>query len=195
MKPIILVDKSFIQSLSRQEAHTLNTHFYILITPILIQEMITDIAKDKGDSDDALRRLKILADKVGGVGQLTITDDKKLFYASLMGRRFGLKPGIPVFNPKQYKVPDSSIGYIIEETPKEKLIRRWQNKEITDEDIMAASIFLEEFEAYYSVNHHRELARMFPLNKQFTNLDDLVTRIDTVSLSAREAPMYLESVS
>jgi len=194
LKPIILVDKSFIQSLSRQEAHTLNTHFYILITPILIQEMITDIAKDKGDSDDALRKLKNLADKIGGLGQLTITDDQKLFYVSLMGCRFGSKPGIPVFNPKQYEAPDGSIGCIIEETPKEKLIRRWQNKEITDEDIMAASIFLEEFEAYYSVNHHSVMARMHPLNNQFTNLDDLVARIDTVSLSAKEAPRYLESV-
>lgn len=74
LKPIVIVDKSFLQSLSHREASILKTHFRILITPIFVREMISDIEKYKEDNAGALERLRILADKIGGGGQYSVAD-------------------------------------------------------------------------------------------------------------------------
>lgn len=195
MKPIILVDKSFIQSLSVKEADTLKTHFRILITPILVQEMITDIEKYKEDFDGTLERLRILADKVGSGGQYSVPDARILFHANLEGCKFGSDFRIPVFNPKQVKALDGSIGCIIEESFEQKLIRKWQKKEVSDKDIQAAKNYYKDFVDYYSVNRNLELADEFPMNKRFTILADFVAWIDTTELPSIKGPMYFESAS
>lgn len=195
MKPTILVDKSFIQSLLPKEARVLRKHFYLLITPVFIQEMLIDIEKYNNNFEDTLRKLKILAEKMGGGGQYTITNAQYLFYANLLGCKFGKKPKVPIFDAEIRKAPDGSIGNIFDETQTEKLIQRWQKKNFLDEDISLAKKLLQEFNSYYSVNQHAEMTSEFSLERKFKTLDDLVAHIDEESLQHQIAPLYLLSAS
>ena len=45
MGPIIILDKSALQSLSYDEIYTLNRHYFLNITPVLIIEILADLKK------------------------------------------------------------------------------------------------------------------------------------------------------
>jgi hypothetical protein len=195
MNPIVLVDKSFLQSLSKDEIYALHRHFSILATPILLQEIITDLVKSKYTPDEATTRVISLALRAGGVSQFTIDDARILFHAQLDGCAFKLEPKIPRFDGKRVQAPDGSIGIVFGETFEDKLLRRWQDNNFTEEDKKAAESYQSDLDAYYSMNHHAELGKQFPENNRYQTMDEMVDWIDNFALTSSEAWSLIECSS
>lgn len=59
MGPITILDKSVLQSFSYDEIFTLNRHYYLNITPILIIEILADLKKNikKGTPQEKVKEL------------------------------------------------------------------------------------------------------------------------------------------
>ena len=63
MGPMVILDKSALQDLSQREIGFLSMHYTIVVTPVLIIEILGDLAK--GDHAELSRdQVRVLADKL-----------------------------------------------------------------------------------------------------------------------------------
>ena len=125
MGPITLFDKSFLQSLSLDEAVFFDHFFYSNICPIFFVETLADLGKEvyKGRSPE--EEVSIIADKTpemsGNVnafhGQICIGD--LLGHAPPMSGQIVIPGGRPVRHGNQ-------SGFVFEEPPEIGALRRWQ---------------------------------------------------------------------
>jgi len=80
-KPIILLDKSVLQSLSREEAEKLSSHFFVNLPPVLIVEILADLRKEDGQKIVSGLFSKLLA-----MNPISCIDWRFLCAKSLLGK-------------------------------------------------------------------------------------------------------------
>ena len=158
MGPIIILDKSAFQSLSRRECFFLHIYFKENLTPILCMEILGDLAKKKHDPKAAKQKVAELAAKFGGSGPVTNLDYRSLCIKSLLGFRFPLDSRIIPDNSTPVRIADRSQSVIIDDSPFNYAILRW-----------AEGNFLE-FEHFIS-KHWRKITRSFSLKSFCDQLD------------------------
>ena len=95
MGPILLVDKSTIQGLSPDEVRTLTWHYSTVVCPILMRELLSNLAKGR-DRVETERRLAALAAKVGAPGFHPVVDAFSMAAANLMGHELPMDGRIPM---------------------------------------------------------------------------------------------------
>src|SRR4051812_3458717 len=113
MGPFILVDKSFIRSLNPDEARALHRHYSVILQPIVLKELLTDLVKLENSEDEAVKRVVGLALKSSGLGAFTLHDAREMCEADLHGVHFPLGPQIPRFGGRDVISPDGSRGVVI----------------------------------------------------------------------------------
>ncbi|MFZ2149449.1 MAG: hypothetical protein WAV28_19735, partial [Sedimentisphaerales bacterium] len=74
MGPIVILDKSTFQSLSKQEHFYLDIYFLENLTPILGMEILADLRKETPGSKTAEEKVTELAEKFSGSGPATNVD-------------------------------------------------------------------------------------------------------------------------
>ena len=92
MGPTLMLDKSALQALSRKEVRRLRRHFSLNIPPILISEILGDLAKAKPSDRE---QVIFLARKLPAIDQYENEHYLKLCLGSLSGLSFDMR-GDPV---------------------------------------------------------------------------------------------------
>ncbi|NQU73301.1 MAG: hypothetical protein HQ547_01145 [Candidatus Omnitrophica bacterium] len=133
MGPIIILDKSAIQSFSKREVSFLFKHYMVVITPILIHEILGDL--EKKPKKDSLNKEDIihLSRKLEGMGKICV-EFKHAFYGSLMGANVPMTGQIPLPGGIEIQSKDGEKGVFFEEAPEWKPIRRWKDGIFSDDD-------------------------------------------------------------
>lgn len=141
MGPIIILDKSTFQALSRREH--LQLHFYFLenLTPILGLELLGDLRKERRGSKTAEEKVAELAEKFGGSGPATNVDYRTLCANSLLGNHFPLDGRILPQGGRPVRSRDGTRGFFIDLSPFNRAILRWADGEFED--------FEREFAGYW----------------------------------------------
>lgn len=127
MGPIILLDKSALQMLNTEETLFLYKHYYVVIAPIIILEILADLKKidptgalSQADVIRLARRLHPSDSKINlHFHDLCIGD--LLGYAAEMTERPIIDAGTP------FTAADGTQGIHFEEQPERKIIRDWQD--------------------------------------------------------------------
>jgi len=134
MGPIALFDKSFLQSLSADEAVWFDHFFMPIVCPVFYVETLGDLAKTPTDGRSAEAIVKDLANKFPewagspcvGHGEIALND--------LLGQHIPLRPQIP----RRGGRPVQS-GYVFDQTPEEEAFSRWNAGQFAEvEKIIAA---------------------------------------------------------
>lgn len=125
MGPTIITDKNAIQSLSQNEIHFLFKYYYVNIPPILVREILGDLAKNNTDRIDQESKVKVLAKKILSSNSGINVHYHDLILNELMGNPVPmdfriLRQSIEVAN-------EGKTGALINETDEERLVRNWQN--------------------------------------------------------------------
>ena len=127
MGPITLFDKSFLQSLSLDEAVWFDAFFIPVICPIFYVETLADLAKAQADrtADTAVR---IIAQKTPELSGSPCIFHQELAVENLLGQDVPMNGRIPRPGGR-YVMGGGQSGVVYNESPEMKAYGRWQDEQ------------------------------------------------------------------
>lgn len=135
MGPILLLDKSTFQSLSRDELITLRSHFMEVLPPILVHEIIGDLAREVDEGAPTDDKVAELATKFGGSGPAATWDYRTLCIQSLDGNDVPMDGRIPAKTAMPVPDPESGgYGLFVDLAPENHALLRWARGQFTEDE-------------------------------------------------------------
>src|SRR5579872_340781 len=86
MGPIIILDKSAIQTLSAEEAGFLHRHYYINAVPVLIIEVLGNLKKHVDDPERSSKTVRQYTARLKPIDSQVNTNHRMLVLGSLLGQ-------------------------------------------------------------------------------------------------------------
>lgn len=126
--PVLLFDKSALQSLTVDEAVWLDTFYFPCITPLFFVETLADLEKEvqKGRSPEEV--VGNLAEKTPLGGAINV-HHHALSLNELLGRRFDLRRVPAVAGGKPVATRDGRRGVVFDPPPEAAALKRWQERD------------------------------------------------------------------
>jgi hypothetical protein len=180
MGPFLLVDKSFIESLSFEEIDILDKHYTVILVPILLREICANLLKYPDDEKLSKNKVSLISKKAQGFDAKTICHYGNILIADLLGERVPLKPIIPRTGGRECVAPDGSKGIIFDESFEDQLLRRWANGIFKEEDYLVARDHYNNRE-YDLKGSGKQMASEYPRNSKYGSLDELATHLDYIN--------------
>jgi len=128
MGPIALFDKSFLQSLSLDEAVFFDHFFLPVICPLFYVETLSDLEKHVREGRTPEQEVGIIADKAPEMSGYPCAYHVDLGTNALFGANIPLDARIPTVGGRPVKL-DGKSGFVHEESPVAQAFRRWQERE------------------------------------------------------------------
>lgn len=131
MGPIILFDKSFLQSLNLDEAVFFDHFFYPNICPIFFVETLADLGKVAPGRRPPEEEVSIITDKTPEMHGMVNAFHGEMCIANLLGYSIPLTGQImlPWGRPIRH---GNKSGVVFEESPEIQAFRRWQEHKFTE---------------------------------------------------------------
>lgn len=122
-----MIDKSVLQSLSAREAKWLFHHLKVNIPPILFSEVLADLEKTKGvlATGSGVGDVRMLANKIVSHSVFLNAAHHDLIASELAGHPVEMTGRPVVGNAKSARMPDGSIGLLVDQTPFQAVMDRW----------------------------------------------------------------------
>jgi len=145
MGPIAVFDKSFLQSLSLDEAVWFDAFFLTVICPIFYVETLADLAKAHGDRS-AETAVRIIAQKTPDIGGSPCVMHMEMAIHNLLGYDIPMDGRIP--RPGGRHVSGGGrTGVVYDESPEEKAFARWQAEQFHEVERLFAADWRKTLEA------------------------------------------------
>jgi hypothetical protein len=125
--PILLFDKSFLQSLTVDESVWLDHCFLPVVTPLFYAETLADLEKDV-DGRTPEMEVRIIADKFPDVNGSPCSFHLDIGLSNLHGNPIPMDGTVPRPSGRLVKV-DGQTGVVWEESPEAKAFSRWQTQD------------------------------------------------------------------
>ena len=184
MGPIVILDKSTLQSLSFDEIVILHRYYLLNIAPVLTIEILGDLKKPSNNtlSENKVTELanKLLPyDTEVNIHYKNVIADSLLGFDVKMDRRPVIGGGSPVLTK------DGEKGIIFEETPEEKALSRWRNGEFTEAENVLAERWRESTRGVDLESFKKHLKDVYNAIPRFNNLGDLKLYLDNLLIQPR----------
>ena len=140
MGPITLVDKSTIQALHFSEVFYLSRYYSLVISPILLRELLSTLAKEPEANKDWEKTLSILAAKVDTINSYTPPNALMMARANLLGADVPMTGQVPLAGGKTVRSRDGTYGVIFEEPPEKAILREWKSGQFSEVNKKAAQV-------------------------------------------------------
>lgn len=125
MGPIILFDKSFLQSLSLDEAVWFDHFFYPVISPLFYVETLADLEKAVRQGRTPEQEVGLIASKTPELHGGPCVHHASLCLSDLLGNPIPMHGSIPVADGRLVKA-EGRNGVVVEHTPEAQAFSRWQ---------------------------------------------------------------------
>jgi hypothetical protein len=128
MGPILLFDKSFLQSLSVDESVWLDNFYITNICPLFYVETLSDLEKTVRDGRTPEQEVRIIAAKTPEMHVSANMFHHELCLGDLLGQTITMdgRPVIPGGKPVKSK---NKKGFVFEPSPEAEAFSRWQKEE------------------------------------------------------------------
>lgn len=172
MGPIIILDKSTLQSLSINEIIILNKYYLLNIVPVLTIEILGDLNKL---SKHTLSEKKVteLANKLLPFDSGVNVHYKDSIIASLLGHDVKMDRRPIIGGGRPVLTKDGEKGIVFEETPEEKAMLRWRNGDFTEAEKILAERWRESTRGVDLENFKKHLKAVYNAIPKFNTLEDL----------------------
>lgn len=140
MGPRIILDKSALQALSQSEIGFLVKHYFIVVTPVLIMEILADLKKGTNEIKLSRNEVMQLSKKLLPGDSCINTHYKDLCVGSLLGHNIPMSGQARVSGGISIKTPDGKeqAGVFFKESAEEKALRNWREGSFSNtEEILA----------------------------------------------------------
>ena len=194
--PNILVDKSTIQGLNGDEIEILHRYYRVVISPILIRELTSFLAKVDFGKEDLQHRLQILAKKSDSIEAAFTEDEKTVIYNEVIGIPAPMNGfSLPRTGGKIVEDEDGAKGVFFDEHEDRKILRNWADGIFTTSDFTTA-VEIRSFDLDTELKRWQKLVEE---NKRkiikFKKIDEVVAWVDKTFLpAADENNMLLEFI-
>jgi len=128
---ITLFDKSFLQSLSIDEAVWFDHHFISDICPLFYVETLADLDKSVREGRTPEQEVGVIAEKFPQMNGSPNAYHVDLCIANLMGQRIPMEGRIPLAGGRPVKSGGKS-GVVYDQSPEAEAFSRWSNGEFLD---------------------------------------------------------------
>jgi len=125
MGPILLFDKSFLQSLTIDESVWLDAYFVTNICPMFYVETLADIGKTGARGRNSLDMVRIIAEKFPQINSGPCAYHQDMVISSLIGYDIPQTGQVPLPESRLVEV-DGKLGVVSEESPVAYAFERWQ---------------------------------------------------------------------
>jgi len=132
--PMVLLDKSAMQSFSQKESRFLSKHFSVVIPPILITEVLADLSKVKSRKLPPAIEVMLLSRKLPPMDSYINSHYRQICIGALLGKDLPMDGRPVVGGGVPLKTKDGSTGLFFEEPEEWRLIRNWQQGVFSAED-------------------------------------------------------------
>jgi hypothetical protein len=126
----IILDKSVVHGLNNAEADSLDRYFFVIVPPILTDEILAELAKEAEDSN-AIKRIAANSYRVSGNRGLTV-DYRTLLANSLLGNEVSMDGRFVPAGERTVKTENGSYAAVVETPLEDATITKWERGEFTD---------------------------------------------------------------
>jgi len=172
MGPILIFDKSTLESLNPDEALWLDTFFSSNITPLFFIETLADLEKEvkKGRTPEDV--VGSLAYKTPDMSSRPNVHHTTLLAGELLGSgKVEMGDGRPIVSGGQVKELGGKTGIVFERSPEEEAFGRWQKKEFLDIERLNAKVWRQALSNIDLEKNYELFQMFFPLGKPKTLVD------------------------
>ncbi|MCH8824570.1 MAG: hypothetical protein IH984_13800 [Planctomycetes bacterium] len=134
MGPSIIFDKSAIQSLGQQSIYEVSRYFHTVYPPVLLYEILADLALIKDDPDASKKKVAELANKVMPSDSITNIHYQPICIHNLLGIKINMDRRPLVGGAREVISKDGKKGNFIPVQPENEAVLRWRAGEITQAD-------------------------------------------------------------
>ena len=138
--PILIFDKSFLQSLNVDEAVWLDNFFLTAITPLFFVETLADLEKEVHGGRTPEQVVGGLAQKTPDLQSHMVTHHGTLLWAELNGQKIPMDGRIPRAGGRLVEL-DGKQGVIYEMSHEEEAFDRWQRGQFLDLERQIAKVW------------------------------------------------------
>lgn len=177
MGPLIVFDKSALQSFSMDESVWFDAFFMGNMTPLFYVEVLADLEKSVKAGKTPEEVVGMLAHKTPSHAVPNI-HHQTLVLGELAGNPVGMsgRPLVAGGTPK--RTPDGNITVHFENFPEAAALNRWHNYEFTEIERGAAKKWRTALMQQDSDMLIAKLKNIVPANHKFSNLEELKAFID-----------------
>lgn len=187
--PSFLIDKSTFQGLSFESVLMLMRYYRHLISPILLRELTSDLAKETPGDDDQEMKKKVahLAAKMHYSHSFMLPDSLKMACNELLYDNFIPMNGYqaPCERMIEVSTPSMGRGYFLDEHPMLATLRNWADGNFSSEDLCKAKAIRKEDSSLDLVSLYQEIEQETEQDAKvpkFRSIEELVKYADTVLL-------------
>lgn len=184
----ILIDKSVIEGLNPDKARELADTYFVVLPPILIDEMTSMLAKEKKGDRDQERILKSIARKSIN-SSFVVPHARLLAKKNLLGEHIPMDGKIPLMGGELIRQRDGEFGMFYDTTKDKKCLSDWSKGEFTSYRNKASDIRNREHAFDYK-KYHQASSYVFNRLPQFKTMDEFTKWFDNIHL-ARMSPEQL----
>jgi hypothetical protein len=130
--PVLLLDKSTFQGLSSREHLYRSIHFFEMVTPILVTEILGDLSKVLEEGRDPAVKVAELAGKFHGSGGPVNHDARLLAAQALIGNDIPMTGQVLAQGGRDADHPQLGRGFMIDLTWWNEAIMRWRAGRFSD---------------------------------------------------------------
>jgi hypothetical protein len=176
MQPHIILDKSVFQELGIPEFTPLDRYFKFVIPPILLREIIGDVAAD--DRDPAGR----VANFAGrfGLSSVICQHHEQLVLSSLLGDTPPMNGRTVPVNMQAVVRQDGAFGYQVVHSADQASLLRWEERVFLPEEIAWAERWRKRPRVIRTNFYVKTLARAGVVIQKPKNLDHLRSVVDEI---------------
>jgi len=137
MGPILLCDKSAVQCLSAAELNMLRRNYSLMIPPVLLMEILADLRK-ADDIETGQAEVQRLANKLVPACSYVNVGFREIVIGELHGYKMPCD-GRPVLRKGKSVTSGGQTGMILEQSPEDEALLRWQRGSILDAEKLLAT--------------------------------------------------------
>lgn len=178
MGPITLVDKSAIQALHFTEVRYLDRYYSLVISPILMRELLSTLAKEPEENKDWEKTLSILASKVDTMNSYIPPNASVMARANLLGGDVPLTGQVPLAGGKTVRSREGTYGTIFEEQPEKAILREWKSGHFPEVTKKAAQVIREMDHSVDLSQLQKQIEEQLKNFPKFDRLAELIKWLD-----------------
>jgi hypothetical protein len=162
--PVLIFDKSFLQSLGADEAVWLDNFFLTNVTPLFVTETLADLEKEVHAGRTPEQVVGRLALKTPDLHAMPCSHHRRLVDDTLLGHTLPLDSRIPLDRGTVVTL-EGKLGMLFSTTKEEEALNRWYNGEFLDVERQIAKNWRRDLCNFDYTELYQFFQKWFPIGK------------------------------
>lgn len=178
MGPMLIFDKSALQSFSLDESVWLENFFLTNITPLFFVESLADLDKEVSEGKKPEDIVGGLASKTPVNGSFSNVHHALMFESDLMGSLIEMDMRAIIHRGITKKIPTGEVSVFYKQSPEEAAFQRWKDREFQEVEREVARKWRETLSNLSFDSMIGMVKNIVPTGAHFSNMQDIKTFVD-----------------